>query len=156
MVDNSAVAVRNQGVKQVTLRLPEVAYQRLVYLSQHFGVTFRGVFEAAASISFQDEFDPERREMQLEIWRVAKRLEESPQFRQGPRRKIIARLDDELAATLAASCERHRVSQNAALGLVVMPWPEEDTETFRLYRATNLERIIRLARDLDFRRRSTN
>lgn len=155
MADVSTLNVRSSAVKQITLRLPEVGYQRLKMLSERYGVSFRGIFEAATTISIQDEADPVRRESQLEIWRVAVRLDQSPEFRRGPRRKIIARLDDDLAAALAASCCRHGVSQNAALGLVVMPWPAEDTETFHRYRAANLDRIIRLARDLDFRHRTT-
>lgn len=142
------------GVKQITLRLPEIGYRRLVSLSQRYGITFRGIFEAATTISIADEVDPERRDTQLEIWRVAKRLEDSPEFRAGPRRKVIARLDDSLAAALAESCERHGVSRNAALGLVVMPWPAEDTDTFHRYRAGNIDRIVNLARDLDFHRRT--
>jgi len=146
--------VYGPSVKQVTLRLPEIGYRRLVSLSQRYGVSFRGIFEAATTISIADETDPERRDMQLEIWQVAKRLEDSPEFRAGPRRKVIARLDDTLAAALAESCERFGVSQNAALGLIVMPWPAEDTETFHRYRAVNIDRIIELARELDFRRRT--
>lgn len=142
------------NVKQVTLRLPEIGYQRLTCLSRRYGLSFRSIFEAATTISMRDEADPERRDAQLAIWAVAKRLEESPGFRQEPRRKIIARLDDDLAAALAESCARFGVSQNAALGLVIMPWPAEDTETFRAYRAANLDRIINLARELDFRRRA--
>jgi len=140
-------------VKQVTLRLPEIGYRRLAELSQRYGVTYRGIFEAAATISFRDENDPERRDMQLEIWKVAERLQASPAFRAEPRRKIIARICDHLADQLAEACERHGVSRNAALGLVVMPWPEEDTETFHRYRAENLHRIIDLARELDFQHR---
>lgn len=155
MSDGGDLDVRDvPGVKQITLRVPEIGYQRLRCLSQRFGVTCRGIFEAATIISLEDELDPERCEVQLEIWQVAKRLEESAEFRQEPRHKIIARLDDTLAATLAESCTRHGVSQNAALGLIIMPWPEEDTDTFHRYRSANLDRIIRLARDLDFRRRS--
>lgn len=134
--------------------MPEVGYQRLACLSERYGVTFRGVFEAATVISFEDEFDPGRRDMQLAIWRVAGRLERSPEFRRGPKRKVIARLCDGLADRLADGCRRHGVSQNAALSLIVMPWPEEDTEMFRRYRRDNLERIIRRAREIDFRHRS--
>lgn len=142
-------------VKQVTLRLPEIGYERLVCLSQRYGVSFRGIFEAATTISMRDEVDPDRREMQLSIWAVAKRLEDSPEFRQEPRRKIIARLSDDLAEALAESCARFGVSQNAALGLIIMPWPAEDTETFRAYRAANIDRIVNLAREFDFRRRTS-
>lgn len=142
-------------MKQVTLRLPQVAYERLLSMSQRYGVTFRGIFEAAATISFQDEHDPVRRETQLELWRVAGRLERSEAFRAEPRRKVIARLCDDLADKLADACRRHGVSQNAALGLIAMPWPEEDTETFHRYREENIARIIDLARELDFQRRSS-
>lgn len=127
----------------------------LVNISQRYGVTFRGIFEAAATISFHDEFDPTRRETQLELWRVAARLEQSEAFRAEPRRKVIARLCDDLADKLADGCRRHGVSQNAALGLIVMPWPEEDTETFHQYRRENISRIIELARELDFQHRSS-
>jgi hypothetical protein len=68
---------------------------------------------------------------------------------------IVARLDDALAEKLDRACERHGVSRQAALALVVMPWPEEDTETFHCYRAKNLDRIINLARELDFQRRTS-
>lgn len=141
-------------MKQVTLRLPEAGYRNLLTLSERYGVSFRAIFEAAATISFLDEFDPERRPTQLKLWTVAGRLEKSPEFRHGPRRKIIARMDDNLAAQLADACRRHGVSQNGALGLVVMPWPEADTDTFRHYRAGNLNRIVSLARKLDFQRRA--
>ena len=153
MFDAAVAEVRIHSVKQVTLRLPEVGYQRLKMLSERYGISFRGIFEAATTISIQDEFDPKRRDLQLEIWKIAARLERSPEFRQGPRRKVIARLDDALGEALAESCARHGVSQNAALGLIVMPWPAEDSETFHQHRQANIERIIRLARDLDFRRR---
>jgi hypothetical protein len=144
------------GVKQVTLRLPDVGYQNLVGLSRKYGVSFRAIFEAVTIVAFDDEGDPERRAGQLELWAVARRLEASPNFRAEPRRKIIARLDDALAAQLAAACKRFGVSQNAALGLVVMPWPEEDSEAFRRHRAANMDRIVALARALDFGRRGSS
>lgn len=133
--------------------MPEVGYERLVTLSQRYGVTFRGIFEAAATIAFADEADPERHEAQLEIWAVAKRLEASAEFRAEPRRKVIARLCDGIAEQLADACRRFDVSQNATLCLITMPWPEEDTETFHKYRRRNLDRIVALARDLDWQHR---
>lgn len=136
-------------MKQITLRIPEAGYTRLVDLSEKFGVSFRAIFEAATTISMADEYDPARRAMQLKLWGVARRLQDSPEFRAEPRRKVIARMDDCLAAQLADSCSRFGVTQNAALGLVVMPWPPGDHGVFRKYRSANLHRIIDLARQLD-------
>lgn len=141
------------AMKQVTLRMPEAGYHRLVLLSQRYGITFRGIFEAAATISFADVKDPERRESMLKIWDVARKLDQSPEFRAGPRRKVIARLCDSIAEQLADECQRFGVSQNATLCLITTPWPDEDTEAFHEYRRRNIHRIVELARELDWQHR---
>lgn len=141
-------------MKQVTLRFPEVGYERLLRLCGRYGVTIRGTFEAAAMISLEDEIDPERHDEQVAMWAVARRLEASEAFRAVPRHKLVIAMDDEVHLRLQDACRRFGVSQNAALGLVVVPWPEESPEACVDYRRANLQRIIERARRLDFLRRS--
>lgn len=141
-------------MKQVTVRFPEVGYERLVRLCTRYGVTIRGVFEAATLISLEDEVDPVRHDGQVSIWEVAARLERSPEYRQARRHRITTAMDDDVLARLRHSCDRFGVSQNAALALVVLPWPEDCSEAGVAYRRENLQRIIERARQLDFSHRT--
>lgn len=143
-------------MRQVTLRFPEVGYERLLRMCARYGVSIRAIFEAAAMISLEDESDPDRHDPQVAIWAVARRLEASEAFRAAPRHKIVVAMDDDLHRRLQEACARFGVSQNAALGLVVLPWPEESPKGSVEYRRGNLSRIVERARRLDFLRRSGN
>lgn len=141
-------------MKSVTLRIPEVGRRRLEMLCRSHGVTQQGLFEAATIIALEDELDPDHTEVQVAIWRMARRLEESGALWGGKdRHRLAIMMDDCLFARLEDACQRFGVSRNAALGLVVMPPPEEDVEVAERYRVENLHRIIERARALDFERR---
>lgn len=135
------------------MRLSDVGYGNLARLGEKFGVSIRGVFEAATTICLEDEEDPERHAATVKLWDVARRLDRAQPFRRGERRRVMFFMEDELFAGFQAACRRFGVSQNAALSLVVTPWPEEDTTDFHRYRTENLHRIIERARRLDFLRR---
>lgn len=140
-------------MKTVTLRLPEVSYRNLVTVCWRDNVTMRGVFEATIIISTGDLGNPVRREDTLTLWKAARALEDSEMFRQPPRRRVNAKLDDEVAEMLATSCQIFGVSQNAALGLVTTPWPLPETPEYRAFRHENWKRITELARQREFARR---
>lgn len=131
-------------MKQVTLRLPVAGHERLLQMSERYGVSFRAIFEAAIIIGRDRAGDPQMEAM----WESARRLEESAEFRTGPRRKIIARLDDDLALWLAEECRRRGVSQNATFGLLVL------RDGGLVPTAEEVRRLFELARHLDFKRRS--
>lgn len=141
-------------MRQITLRFPEVGYARLLRLCGRYGVSIRAIFESATIISLEDEHDPERHDPQVAMWDVARRLEASEAFRTAPRHKLVIRMDDHVFADFQTTCQRFGVSQNAALALVVMPWPEESPEDCLRYRRENLSRIVEQARLLDFVRRA--
>jgi hypothetical protein len=141
-------------MKQVTLRLPDAGHQRLLKLCRDHGVSKQAVFEAATLTALEDELDPDHTDTQVAIWRIAARLEQSGALWGGrDRRRLAIRMDDCLFASLEDACRRYGVSRNAALGLVVMPWPDEDWEVSVRYRAENLHRIVERARRIDFERR---
>lgn len=144
---------RVKQAKQITLRFPEVGYERLLRLCERYGVTIRGLFEAATLVSLEDEADPARRDGQLAIWDVARCLEASDAFRVAPRHKIVVTMDKDIFERLKAACRRFGVSQNAALALVVMPWPTESPPECVEHRRQNISRIVDQARRLDFGRR---
>lgn len=153
MVDTSYCPV---AVRSVTLRIPEVGHARLLKLCREHGVSKQGLFEAATIIALEDELDPDHTEIQVAIWAMARRLEETGALWGGPeRRRLAIMMDDCLFARLEDACQRFGVSRNAALGLVVMPPPPEHLEVAERYRAENLHRIIERARHLDFERRLT-
>lgn len=144
----------SRSVKQVTLRIPEVGHQRLLKLCRTCGVSKQAIFEAATQIALEDERDPERTDVQVAIWGIARRLENDGALWGGKnRRRLSIAMEDDLFARLEAACDRFGVSRNAALGLVVMPPPEEDWEVARRYRDENLHRIVERARRIDFERR---
>lgn len=72
-------------MKQVTVRIPDIGHERLLRLCGRYGVSGQAVFEAALAISLEDELDPDRTEMQVAIWGVARDLEESGALWGGPR-----------------------------------------------------------------------
>jgi hypothetical protein len=124
-------------------------------LCAHYGVSKQATFEAATRIALEDEVDPDHTEVQVASWQVARRLEESGAVWGGSDRKRLAiKMDDDLFESLNEACARFGVSHNAALALVVMPWPEEDAEVSERYRTENLHRIVRRARTIDFERRT--
>lgn len=139
-------------VKTITLRLPEASYNNLVLLCQKHNVTMRGIFEATTIICCRDLEDPLRREWTLLLWDAARALDESEELRRPPRRRVNAKLDDEVASMLAAACVKFGVSQNAALGLVTTkPWPIAEPPVG--FRSENWARIVELARVREFARR---
>lgn len=141
-------------MKSVTLRIPEVGHDRLLNLCRTHGLSKQALFEAATMIALEDELDPDHAETQVAIWHIARRLEESGALWGGAeRRRLAIKMDDSLFASLKDACRRYGVSHNAALGLVVMPWPEEYREVSVAYRAENLHRIVDRARRIDFERR---
>ena len=142
------------SVRQITVRFPEIGYQRLSALCVRHGVSIRGLFEAAAAVAFDDEAYPERREAQLRIWEVIRLLEASAAYREGPRHRISVEMDAQLADRFQADCFRFGVSMNAAFAGVVMPWPEDSGDDWRTYRRQNIHRVIERARQLDFTRRA--
>lgn len=113
----------------------------------------RGVYEATIILTSRDLDDPQRRAQTVRIWETAHRLEESEMFRRPPRRRINAKLDDHVAEMLAEKCRQFGVTQDAALGLITTPWPTQDEPEYRRYRRENLDRIVELARQLEFTRR---
>lgn len=142
-------------MKQVTVRIPDIGHERLRRLCGRYGVSGQAVFEAALAISLEDELDPDRSEGQLAIWAVARDLEGSGALWGGPARKKLAiRMEDCLFARFDDACKRFGVSHNAALALVVMPWPAGHAEVSERYRAENLHRIVDRAREIDFVRRN--
>lgn len=141
-------------MKTVTLRIPKVGRDRLFKLCRTHGVTMQGMFEAATLIALEDELDPDHTDTQVAIWQIARLLEESGALWGGSERhRLSIKMDDCTFAQLQEACRRFGVSHNGALGLVVMPWPEEHEEVSAQYRAENLHRIIDRARQLDFDRR---
>lgn len=141
-------------MRQITLRFPAVGTRHLQVLCLRHGITIRGLFEAATMISLEDELDPDRSEMQVALWGVARLLERSEAYRTKERDRIVIYFRKSLADQLRESCERFGVSQNAALALVVLPWPEgAGTDIPQEYRRQTLERIVERARYLDFTRR---
>jgi hypothetical protein len=142
-------------VREITLRIPEVGHERLVKLCRVHGVTKQALFEGAAHIALEDELDPDHTEDQVAIWRIARRLEETGALWGGKeRRRLSIKMEDCLFASFEDACRRFGVSHNAALGLVVMPWPDEHYEVSVRYRAENLHRMVDRAREIDFARRS--
>lgn len=138
---------------QITLRFPEVGYERLMRLCERHGVTIRAFFEATTLVALEDEADPERHDAQVAMWGVARLLEASEAFRAAPRHKQVVTMDQDVFVRFQGACRRFGVSQNAALGLVVMPWPEKTPAECIEYRRNNLHRIVERARRLDFLRR---
>lgn len=142
-------------MKQVTVRIPEIGRERLLRLCGRYGVSAQALFEAAVNISLEDELDPDRTDEQQAIWAIAARLEKSGAIWGGQeRQKMAIRMDDCLFGRFSDACQRFGVSANAALALVVMPWPEEHYEVSVRYRTENLHRIIERARQIDFVRRN--
>lgn len=140
-------------MKQVTLRFPEVGFDRLMRLCERHGLSIRALFEAATLVALEDEADPERHQSQVNMWSVVARLQASEAFRAVPRHKLVVAMDDDIFEAFHAACERFGVSQNAALGLVVMPWPEETPQECIDYRRGNVARIVERARRLEFLRK---
>lgn len=141
-------------MKEVTLRIPEIGRRRLLKLCRTYGISRQGLFEAATRTALEDELDPDHTDDQVAIWHIARRLEQSGALWGGQERHRLAiKMDDCLFASLEDACRRFGVSHNAALGLVVMPWPDEDYEVSVRYRAENLHRIVGRARQIDFDRR---
>lgn len=142
-------------MKEITLRIPEPGHERLLKLCRDHGVSKQALFEAASMTALEDELDPDHTDVQVAIWHIAQRLERSGALWGGKeRRKLAIRMEDCLFASLQDACRRFGVSHNAALALVVMPWPEEDYEVSVRYRAENLHRIVSRARQIDFDRRT--
>lgn len=142
-------------MKEVTLRIPESGHKRLLKLCRDHGISRQGLFEAAARIALEDELDPDHTDDQVAIWHIARRVEQSGALWGGrERRRLAIRMDDCLFASLQDACRRFGVSHNAALGLVVMRWPDEDYDVSVRYRTENLHRIVSLARQIDFERRT--
>jgi hypothetical protein len=142
------------SVRTVTLRIPTSGHDRLRKLCRDHGVSQQGLFEAATIIALEDELDPDHTDVQVAIWQIARRLEQSGALWGGKRRHRLAiRMDDCLFARLEDACRRYGVSHNGALGLVVMQWPDEDFEVSMRYRVENLHRIVDRARQIDFERR---
>lgn len=136
------------------MRLPEASYRNLVELCRRHGLTMRGVFEATTLICIEDLLDPARREWTELLWEAARALDGSDAFRRPPRRRVNAKLDDDVAALLTATCECYGVSQNAALGLITtVPWPISEPPGFDVFRRENWHRIVELAREREFARR---
>lgn len=131
-----------------------VGYERLLKLCRTHGVSQQGIFEAATQIALEDELDPDHTAEQVAIWDIARRLQQSGALWGGAERHRLAiKMDDCTFERLADACRRFRVSHNAALALVVMPWPDEDYAVSIRYRIENLHRIVARARQLDFDRR---
>lgn len=141
-----------EPVTQITLRVSAETEQRLVRFCEHHGVSRRAAFEAVTTVALVDEEDPTRRHWILEMWALARRLDD-PAFRSDTRSKVIARMSPELAAQFKEACQVHGVSQNAALTMLVAPWPRDDTPIFTQHRAEILDRVVGLARHLDHERR---
>lgn len=142
-------------MKEVTIRIPEVGHERLLKLCLTYGISKQALFEAATRTALEDELDPDHTDDQVAIWHIARRLEQSGALWGGrKRRRLAIKMDDCLFASLEDACRRFDVSHNGALGLVVMPWPEEDYEVSVRYRTENLHRIVSRARQIDFERRT--
>lgn len=120
-------------------------------LSAKHGVSIRGWFEACTIVALGAEDDLTRRDLIVEVWAAARRLEASDAYRSRPQRRFHVDLGDELAAALAAACQRHGVSMNAALAVTVMGTKEPAVIA---YMAEVHTTTLLLARRLDRYRRS--
>lgn len=140
-------------MKTVTLRIPEASYARLIGLCRQHGLTCRGIYEATTLISIRDLEDPDRREQTLMLWEAARALDESDSFRAGPRKRVNAKMDDDIADLLAKTCAKFGVTQNAALALITTHWPMAEPLGFREFRHENWSRVVELAREREFARR---
>lgn len=142
-------------MRQFTLRFPQEGYDRLVKLCSREGVGIRALFEAATMIALEDEQD-EHHDMQVAIWGIARDLAQSDVYLYAPRvHRLAIKFEDELLAQFQCACRRFGVTQNAALALVVMPWPESGKQIPADYCRDNLRRILERARHLAFTRRGS-
>lgn len=142
-------------MKEITLRIPEPGHERLLKLCRDHGISKQALFEGAAHIALEDELDPDHTDVQVAIWRIARHLEETGALWGGKaRRRLSIKMPNCLFANFEDACRRFGVSHNAALGLVVMPWPDEHYDVSVRYRVENLHRIVDRARQIDFDRRS--
>lgn len=136
-------------MKQVTLRFPQVGYERLRRMCDRYGITIRAAFEASALLALEDEQDPERHDLQIMMWDTVAILEASEEFRVPPLHTLVITLEDDLHAQAQDACRRFGVSLNAAFALVVMPWPLESPPECVEFRTGNVRRIVHRARRLD-------
>ena len=137
---------------QVSLRLPEVGYQRLRRLALKYDLTYQAIFEANAHVYLNL---PDTIPAVAATWREARRLQNSPDWLCVPRqRRVNVNLDDELFLLAQLACERHQVTQNVAFGLVVMPWCDDaDPAALAYCRYVAFPLMIAKARELSRGRR---
>lgn len=137
-------------VKRLTLRLPELGYERLRALVERHQVSAQAIYRAGTCVHLEAQHDSDAaiRQATIDTWAVAREIVAGADWAGQPRRRRVSvDMPAELFEAIADACRRHRVSQNGAFALVVMPWPADIPDHVRRVRRVLLERIVELARD---------